>query len=160
MSDTGQIAAPIVRYAASSLFRHQTDARRIAGHTGCGEFRACGQKFSCLARICPARTYPGRRTSIAGSDSKRHIQANGAGANASFFAACSIFALDPLSTCASFRAKSSKMSATGHYACSPGTRADCGHCRSPVRTGPRHERCTVVSAVLHLSGCAGRRGFR
>jgi hypothetical protein len=70
----------------------------------------------CLTQIRLARICRGRRTPVTGL----RLQANGRGADASFFAASSILALHPLSTCSSFRAKSSKMSATGHYACPHG----------------------------------------
>jgi len=85
MSDTGQIAAPIVRYAAfampQGLFcRNRADtADRQA--TRPGEFRACGQKFpfvspeSVSPKIASTRLCRGRHTPQPGSDGKRTEQA-------------------------------------------------------------------------------------
>jgi hypothetical protein len=49
----------IVRYIASFLFRHQTDAQQIAEHTSGDEFRAYGQKFF-LSHPNPPRPYMSR----------------------------------------------------------------------------------------------------
>ena len=118
MSDTGQFAAAIIRYPASFLFRHQTDERQTAEHTGGDEFRAYGQKFLCLAQICLPRIMS-RATDTC---SRARIANEWSGHGRCLFAASSILALHTLSTCSSFRAKSSKMSDTGHSAAWPAKR--------------------------------------
>jgi hypothetical protein len=65
-----------LRYAASSLFRHQTDARQTAEHGSGGEFRVSGQKFFFVSPDSVSPRYVERDRHLQpSSDGKRTEQA-------------------------------------------------------------------------------------
>jgi hypothetical protein len=129
-------AAPIVRFAARSLFpmpkgsllshssrhtadRQATQRRRISRLRPIIRFIL----FVIFARKFRTDLCRERRTPVTGLSQK--MIKNRCGRS---YAASSISALHPLSTCASFTAKSSKMSATGHYACLLREKGAACHC--------------------------------
>jgi hypothetical protein len=93
------------------------------------------------------------------SPSKRQMASQSSRRGRFLFAAPSILALRPLSTCSSFRAKSSKMSATGHCACLPHEKGAAyrwlsGHCAGRDRDPRKHQAISKICRRIERFGRA------
>ena len=102
---------------------------QIAKQPGRANF-ALADKCSLLSRLNLSRPKMSRLDYVEGDTHRsRARMANERSRRGCFlFRSIAILALHPLSTCSSFRAKSSKMSATGHCACLPREKgAACDH---------------------------------
>jgi len=144
--DSGQIAAPIILYR-NSLFRHQQMHGRSPDIPAAANF-ALATKILLSRPIGPARISGATDIDIR-LNSKRHHQANEGIRGRSFFATSPIFfALDPLSTSRFLPIRENYVTTLRLPPLDPRRLLSLPFAGTNF---PRHERCTVVRAVLHLS---------